>query len=737
MRYISIILCLLIPILTNSQAFPGAVGFGTNTRGAYSGSSEPAILIVDNLSPDSFGDEKTGRGTFLWAITRKYPRIIMFEVSGIIDFRERASIIDVRNPYMTIAGQTAPDVGITILGHGIFIQYTHDIIIQHLRFRVGNHENGQGYRHRSGIFLWEAENVVIDHCSFSWSLAQIYRDGNYSNGITYSNCIFAEPLHNSEHYDKHNQPKPHGFASLGYGSENITLMNNLTAYSVDRNPLTRNTNVVIINNMNYISLDWSRDNLEVWGRIGPWLDNHGNHWDKLTASIVGNVSLTTEKSREHWSLEISGEISHTVPISSDIYVADNIGPKRIKDPSLPEEEYYLISNGSFKFATESPIDLSEYSILPSSEVEDYILANAGAKPWKRDPTDRRILDQVKNRQGEYINSVYPRYARVYNWWFSTMPSGRMLKGFDWQKNPSSFSINGTNVNLNQKCSDIDAVITYLNTKMPAGVMAYKHYGGEWVGFRTIEEGSQQKITVNGNGLSDFGIKPGTYFGEDGVPDFFYESYQRSITDIPGYPEKPHGEFNKTGFTNLQMWLHEFENFDLQDHLIEYLVDFKVIGNGHLTINGLSETNSFQVNHGTDIVIEAIADEEWEFLYWSYGQISYNPVDTITIEDNLEIVAVFRKSDSESSTGNRNIPNFNINVFPNPARDILNIEINDPDLNPISVRLINLSGKIILERILNPGLSQFPLTHNTQPGTYFIQLMRGGLSIFSQRLVITN
>ena len=106
-----------------SPAFPGAVGWAAQTPGGRGG----RILRVTNLNA-------SGPGSLREAIEAQGPRIVVFEVGGVIDFGR--TVLDIREPYLTIAGQTAPSPGITIIRGGIDIR-THDVILRHLRIRTG------------------------------------------------------------------------------------------------------------------------------------------------------------------------------------------------------------------------------------------------------------------------------------------------------------------------------------------------------------------------------------------------------------------------------------------------------------------------------------------------------------------------------------------------------------------------------------------------------------------------
>ena len=95
------------------SAFPGAVGPAAATPGGRGGQ----ILRVTTLAPD-------GPGSLKAAIETPGPRIVVFEVGGVIDMGRET--IEIKHPYLTIAGQTAPGPGITLIRTGIDVK-THDV----------------------------------------------------------------------------------------------------------------------------------------------------------------------------------------------------------------------------------------------------------------------------------------------------------------------------------------------------------------------------------------------------------------------------------------------------------------------------------------------------------------------------------------------------------------------------------------------------------------------------------
>ena len=137
------------------SAFPGAEGWGAVTAGGRGGK----VIKVSNLNA-------SGPGSFAEACATEGPRIVVFEVSGVI-----RGNIRITQPHITVAGQTAPGAGITIEGmistydHGV-----HDIIVRHLRVRR-NRDKGSGgdciQMGGLGSKKTGTYNIILDHLSLS------------------------------------------------------------------------------------------------------------------------------------------------------------------------------------------------------------------------------------------------------------------------------------------------------------------------------------------------------------------------------------------------------------------------------------------------------------------------------------------------------------------------------------------------------------------------------------------
>src|SRR5439155_20290569 len=131
-------------------AFPGAEGGGAFTCGGRGGK----VFVVTNLND-------SGPGTLREACEAGGPRIVVFNVAGIIKLKDR---IRVRAPYITISGATAPGDGVCIAGDTVELE-THDVILRYLRFRRANMNVGDRNDSLGGNPIG---NIIIDHCSASW-----------------------------------------------------------------------------------------------------------------------------------------------------------------------------------------------------------------------------------------------------------------------------------------------------------------------------------------------------------------------------------------------------------------------------------------------------------------------------------------------------------------------------------------------------------------------------------------
>jgi pectate lyase len=396
--------------------FPGAEGAGVLTSGGRGGK----VLKVTRLDdPDTTSPAK---GTFRWALTQTGPRIVVFAIGGNIELRKS---IKIREPFLTIAGQTAPGYGVTIRNDPVIIQ-THDIVIRYLRFRLG--ETGTT-RADDGDALTIAGptdeklndpkrrtfNIVIDHCSFSWGTDETVsfynKSGNIrkhefrTQNITFSWNIIAEPLACSP-LRPHSECKPgtkgHSTALyFGLNHDNITIHHNLIAHSVRRNPLIEDGHFEVINNVIFDArqvLNITRQRKVVQTVSDPTVLNYiGN---KAIAAGGTRMILISPNKCEEDSCE--GDVQS---LDHKIYVKDNIGPVRTK-PEMDEwkcvtDDWGDRHDADKKWQAPSlyawPDSANHYPVTIQDHQNAYhdVLKNAGAN-IKRDVVDQRIVSEVRD-----------------------------------------------------------------------------------------------------------------------------------------------------------------------------------------------------------------------------------------------------------------------------------------------------------------------------------------------------
>ena len=361
-------------------------GWGAQSVGGQGG----RVIKVTNLNAN-------GEGSFRAALEAEGPRIIVFEVGGVIDLEKKQ--IKVKNPYVTIAGQTAPSPGITVIRGGITFD-THDIIMQHIFFRMGDAgaEIGEGYEPEiSTSANGNAYNIVVDHCSVAWGVDENlsvsgkrgYGPEFGSRNITFSYNFISEGLAYSVHKK---QTMNHSMGTLVMDDcTNVAIIGNFYAHNYERNPWFKgNSSGVVINNLIYDPGAWS---IRLSWIPKEWKDLEEKPGTPIV-SIVGNYE------KEGPSTEVVAMVGSNYPENEEQgYLEDNIivkidgvTPGKITDPSIP-----------ITVLDEKPIWI-DYDPIPAADVPEYVLKYAGARPAERDAVDRRLIEEFYNGTGKIINS---------------------------------------------------------------------------------------------------------------------------------------------------------------------------------------------------------------------------------------------------------------------------------------------------------------------------------------------
>ena len=229
-------------------AFPGAQGMGAATVGGRGGT----VYIVDTLS-----DNPADGVTFREAVTASGARYVTFSVSGVIDLE---SVLIIDDPYITIAGETSPG-GIVISSSQTNIN-THDVIVRHMRFRLGQtrvtsrnaEQVGDAVeigRYTTSFPAMQQYNIIFDHCSFSWGIDETVSAVCQTSDVTFSWCFFTNGLSPSVHPES---PHSAGFIAWAKYSDNlqVSIHHSFFGFNRFRNPENNyNSFIDSVNNVIY------------------------------------------------------------------------------------------------------------------------------------------------------------------------------------------------------------------------------------------------------------------------------------------------------------------------------------------------------------------------------------------------------------------------------------------------------------------------------------------------------
>lgn len=171
-------------------AFPGAEGFGKYTSGGRGGK----VVYVTTLADDKDGATE---GSLRWAM-KQYPDepiTVCFAVTGEIRL---VKDLRINRKNYTIAGQTAPGVGIVITHNKVNCGGSENFIIRNIRFRIGSYNTDSVFITQNAFGAENCSHYIIDHCEFGWSSEENMNTYD-SHFITVQYCIVHEGLNKSDH----------------------------------------------------------------------------------------------------------------------------------------------------------------------------------------------------------------------------------------------------------------------------------------------------------------------------------------------------------------------------------------------------------------------------------------------------------------------------------------------------------------------------------------------------------
>lgn len=361
-------------------AFPGAEGFGAETPGGRGG----RVIKVTNLNP-------SGPGSLNAACQTRGPRIVVFDVSGVI-----RGDIGITQPYITIAGQTAPGAGVTILGKlrsdlkdwnkQVTTQpNVHDVVVRFLRLRSPPGRGDQG----DCIQFSSVDRAVLDHLSLSWAEDETIDLWARSTNITVQWCALEESSLTGE-LDHTGQGGGGHFYGLisGARSNRISIHHCLFAHHENRNPCFGSGPADFRNNVVY--------------NFRAGFVHHGNYRGTPGFNFIGNYYQSGPSTASFhpgdpyiypWCFE--GAIPY--------YLRDNFiqGVGMIQDPwgeshKLPAWARHYANRGTRQEA-ETPVP--PVKTHSPKQARQLVLARAGCFP--RDAVSRRTIEEVQSGTGSW------------------------------------------------------------------------------------------------------------------------------------------------------------------------------------------------------------------------------------------------------------------------------------------------------------------------------------------------
>lgn len=404
----AVVLLLMAPGASAANAFPDAAGFGTETYGGMPTDEESTrVLRVTSLGP-------RGRGSLKAALDTEGRRLIVFEVGGVIDLGGPDGVgrLRVRHPNVTIAGETAPDPGITIIRGDLVID-THDVVVRHLRVRPGDagvRPTRKAEWDQEGP-VWEpggiatgsdSYNVVIDHCSVTWGVRENIRTGadpnanpDSSHDCTVSNTICAEALHEASHSEG---PHSRGMMVMD-GNRNISHIGNILSCNVDANPKVIAAELVFVNNL--------VQNFGMGHAMGAQQTGRDGQDEVMKSKITAMGNMVKPGSgAEHENVFLRHvKTRRGRPRKEKPTVASLKRNRLVKSGEGKLDLLPFGGGGVQKHRGDEPILWPEgLEWVHPKDLEDHLLTNCGARPWSRDAIDFRIVQQALRNAGAFIDS---------------------------------------------------------------------------------------------------------------------------------------------------------------------------------------------------------------------------------------------------------------------------------------------------------------------------------------------
>lgn len=387
-------------------AFPTAEGFGKYATGGRGGK----VVTVTSLA------DTEDEGTLRWAFSQYpgEPLTIVFAVNGEIRLN---SNLRVKRANWTLAGQTAPGDGISIVGDKVNFGSSENFIVRNIRFRAGDGKQDQACGTEN------CTNFIFDHCVFGWSMEENMNTAD-SHYLTVQYCIVHEGLNDAGH-----KKGKRGYGSQ-WGGSPATYHHNLLAGNDSRSPRFNGARgedyVVFMEYVNNVNFNWGRwnscyggensaDITEYNGRNSAHECNFMNNYYKpgpeSPANSVFVMASHARKGATSWSPArwyVSGNVmegndaataDNWQAMSAEKYTTDQI---RVNERIVPEMPYYKLDETEGAIGKYRPSRYMLTDIQTAGEAYKTVLKKAGT--INRDATEKRVINDVKSGNPKFSGS---------------------------------------------------------------------------------------------------------------------------------------------------------------------------------------------------------------------------------------------------------------------------------------------------------------------------------------------
>ncbi len=355
-------------------AFPSAEGYGRFAAGGRGGRVYKVTTLADS-----------GPGSLREAVEAVGPRTVVFDVSGRIVLKSK---LVMKNPYLTIAGQTAPGKGICISNYNLGMMGAHDVIVRYMRVRPGNTAGVT----LDGMGMASSDHSIIDHCSISWTQDESLSSRGAKN-VTFQRSLVSEALNIAGH-KKYEKGKQHGYAA-SIGGDIGSFHHNLLAHCAGRNwslaggldQATRHTGRLDIRNN--VVYNWGHRTTDGGAAEVNFVNNY---YKPGPASRVFHVLMPELEAVQAFGPQryfVAGNVMEGRYGASDPLAG-------VREPlGLPKETWLV----------EEPFFQSHVETQSAAEAYENVLADVGCNVPALDEHDERVLREVREGTATYKGSV--------------------------------------------------------------------------------------------------------------------------------------------------------------------------------------------------------------------------------------------------------------------------------------------------------------------------------------------